>query len=83
MADILASVQVVHNESGEMSSGKEASQEPGPTFGPHPKTHAADFNFKKEVEHLPFKLTVGDITLEKGHEAKFTDLIYSNKEEFS
>ena len=40
-------------------------------------------NFQKEVEHLPFKLNLVDIPLEKEHQAKFIKLIYSNQEVFS
>ena len=79
MADIMASVQAVHDELDHMPSGKgEASQELHPTFGPHPNTKVADFNFEKEVDSLPFKLK-----LDNEHWAKFIDLIYSNQEVFS
>ena len=84
MVDIMASVQVVHDEPGKMPSvQEEASQEPHPTFGPHPNTQVADFNFYKEVKHLPFKLNVGDVPLGKEHQAKFIDLICSKQEVFS
>ena len=43
----------------------------------------ADFNFQKEVECLPFKLSLGDIQLDKEHQARFINLIYSNQEVFS
>ena len=39
----------------------------------------ADFDFKKEIECLPFKLNLGDIPLDREHHAKFIDLIYSNQ----
>ena len=78
----MASVKVVHNEPDQVPS-KEASQEPHPTFGPHPNTQVADFDFKKEVDHLPFKLNLGYVPLDKEHQAKFIDLIYSNQEVFS
>ena len=78
----MALVKVVHDEPDEMPSKEEASQEPHPTFGPHPNTQAADFDFKKEVEHLPFQLNLGDIHLDKEHQAKFINLIYSNQEVF-
>ena len=77
-ADILAAVKLVHDE-----PGAESSAEPHPTFGPCPNTSVADFNFKQEVEHLPFKLNLGDVHLEKEHQARFIDLIYSNQEVFS
>ena len=82
LADIMASVKVVHNEPDQVPL-KEASQEPHPTFGSNPNTQAADFDFKKEVECLSFKLSLGDVPLDKKHQAKFIDLIYSNQEVFS
>ena len=66
-----------------MPSGKEASLGLHSTFGPHPNTPVADFNFKKEVECLLFKLILGDILLEKENEEKCINLIYSNQEVFS
>ena len=78
LADIMAAVKLVHNE-----PGAEPSAEPCPTFGPHPNTNAADFDFQQEVKHLPFKLNLGDVHLEKEHQARFINLIYSNQEVFS
>ena len=43
----------------------------------------ADFDFKRQVECLPFKVNPGDTPLEKEHQAKVIDLIYSNQEVFS
>ena len=74
----MAAVKLVHDE-----PGAESSAEPCPTFGPCPDTNAADFNFQQEVECLPFKLNLGDVHLEKEHQARFIDLIYSNQEVFS
>ena len=78
LADIMANVKSVHNE-----PGTKPSDEPCPIFGPHPNTSAADFNFQQEVECLPFKLNLGDVHLEKEHQARFINLIYSNQEVFS
>ena len=50
-ADIMATVKSVHDE-----PGVKPSAEPHPTFGPHPNTSAADFNFKQEVERLLLSL---------------------------
>ena len=77
-ADIMATVKLVHNE-----PGRKPSAEPHPTFGPHPNTSVADFDFQQEIECLPFKLNLGDIPLEKEHQARFINLIYSNQEVFS
>ena len=41
------------------------------------------FNFQKEVQCLPFKLNIRDVPLEKEHQARFINLIYSNQEVFS
>ena len=72
---------MVHDEPDTKPS-KEANKEPHPTFGPHPNTKEADFDFQKEVECLPFKLILGDVRLDKEHQVKFIDLIYSNQEVF-
>ena len=77
-ADTMAAVKSVHDE-----LGTKPSAEPHPTFGPHPNTSAADFDFQQEVEHLPFKLNLGDVPFDKEHQARFINLIYSNQEVFS
>ena len=82
LADIMATVKAVHDEPDTKPS-KEANKEPHPKCGPHPNTKVADFYFQKEVECLPFKLNLGDILLDREHQAKFIDLIYSNQEVFS
>ena len=76
--DIMATVKSVHNE-----PSTKPSAEPCPTFGPHPNTSVADFDFQQEVEHLPFKLNLWDVPLDKEHQARFIDLIYNNQEVFS
>ena len=59
LADIMATVKAVHDEPDTKPS-KEVNKETHPTFGPCPNTKAADFDFQKEVECLPFKLNLGD-----------------------
>ena len=81
-ADIMATVEAVHDEP-DTKPLKEANKEPHPQFGPHPSTNVAGFDFQKEIECLPFKLNLGDIHLDKEHQAKFIDSIYSNQEVFS
>ena len=82
LTDIMATVKVVHDEP-DTKPPTENIKEPCPTFGPLPNTEVADFNFQKEVVCLPFKLNLGDIPLDKEHQAKFIDLIYSNQKVFS
>ena len=69
MADIMASVKAIHNEPEKVPS-KEASPEPYPTFRPNPNTQVTDFDFRKEIEHLPFNLNLGDVSLDREHQAK-------------
>ena len=82
VADIMATVNMVHNEPDTKPSN-EANKEPHPIFGPHPNTNVANFDFQKEVEHLAFKLNLGDIQLDKEQQARFINLVYSNQEVFS
>ena len=82
LADIVATVKVVHNEP-DTKPLKEVNKEPCPKFEPCLNTNVADFDFQKEVECLPFKLNPGDVLLDKEHQAKFINLIYSNQEVFS
>ena len=44
-ADIMASVQAVHDEPGKMPSKEEVTREPHATFGSHPNTQVPDFQF--------------------------------------
>ena len=81
-ADIMATVEAVHNEP-DIKPSNEANKEPHPTFGPLSNTEVADFDFQKEIDCLPFKLNLGDIHLDKEHQARFINLIYSNQEVFS
>ena len=43
----MASVKTVHDKPDKVPLKEEASQEPHPTFGPHPNTQVADVKFKK------------------------------------
>ena len=82
LTDVMVSVKVVHNEPDQALSKEETSQEPHPTFGPCPNTQVADFDFERDVEHLPFKLNLVDIHFDRDRQAKFINLIYSNQEVF-
>ena len=83
LADIMASVKMVLDESDKVLLKEKTSQESCPTFEPHPDTQVADFDFKKEIECLLFKLNLRDIPSDREHQAKFINLIYSNQEVFS
>ena len=59
-----------------------ADQEP-PKFGPRPDTSSADFNFKAELNRLPFIINIGEAPLSREQQSRFLDLIYDYKEVFS
>ena len=51
LADIMATVNTVHNEPDTKHQTK-PTKNLTPTFGPCPNTDVADFDFQKEVKHL-------------------------------
>ena len=55
-----------------------------PTFDLRPNTKAADFYFEAEIQHLPFKLNLGDeMNMTCLQQGWFIDLIYDHPEVFS
>ena len=55
-----------------------------PVFGPRPDTQAADFDFEAEVQHLPFKLNLGEeAKMTHVQQGWFIDLIYDHPVVFS
>ena len=55
-----------------------------PSFGPRPDVESENFDFKEEINHLPFKLSMGT-TVEMTHEqqSQFINIIYDHPEVFS
>ena len=64
------------------TSEDSASQEQ-PKFGPRPDTSSADFDFKSELDRLPFTIKIGEAPLSREQQSHFIDLIYDYKEVFS
>ena len=55
-----------------------------PEFGPRPNTNSTEFDFDKELDHLPFQLKiVKEANLMWDQWSQFINLIYDNKEVFS
>ena len=55
-----------------------------PSFGPRPDVESPDFDFKAEIDHLPFKLNMGttvEMTCEQ--QSQFINIIYDHPEVFS
>ena len=54
-----------------------------PLFGARPDTKSPAFDFKKELERLPFELNIGDAPLTQEQQAHLMDIIYDHTEVFS
>ena len=55
-----------------------------PSFGPRPDVESENFDFKAEIDHLPFKLNMGttfEMTCEQ--QSQFINIIYDHPEVFS
>ena len=62
---------------------KDSTDQQPPKFGPRPDTSSADFDFKMELDHLPFTINIGEAPLSREQQSRFIDLIYDYKEVFS
>ena len=82
--EILSNAMEVSQETND-TSGKSASNEKDekPSFGARPNTKDPDFDFKKELERLPFELNIGDAPLTRDQQACLIDVIYNHTEVFS
>ena len=70
-------------ESDPQTSPKDSADQQPPKFGPHPDTSSADFDFKTELDRLPFTINIGEAPLSREQQSRFIDLIYDYKEVFS
>ena len=61
----------------------ESEDQEKPTFGQRPDTSSPNFDFKKELEHLPFKINIGEAPLSRQQQGQFIDLIYDHQDVFS
>ena len=67
---------------GETSESK-SDKENRPKFGPIPDLESDDFDFKAELEKLPFELNIRETPLTVEQQKRFIKLIYENQEVFS
>ena len=70
-------------ESDPQKTPKDSADQQPPKFGPRPDTSSADFDFKTELDHLPFTINIGKAPLSREQQSRFIDLIYDYKEVFS
>ena len=64
-----------------VSAGKEPEEKP--KFGPHPESNSLDFDFKKELEWLPFPVNIGEVELSQSQKIQFLELVYDHQGVFS
>ena len=87
LEEILSSATKVSQETNDTNdtSGKSTSNEKDekPSFGVRPDTKNPDFDFKKELERLPFELNIGDAPLTHEQQACLINVIYDHTEVFS
>ena len=81
-ADIMATAQESVQEEKDNDGDKE-DEDVLPKFGPRPDTSSPDFDFKAELERLPFKLNLGDAPLSREQQARLIDIIYNSQSVFS
>ena len=70
-------------ESDPQTTPKDSPDQQPPKFGPRPDTSSADFDFKLELDCLPFTINIGEAPLSREQQSRFIDLIYDYKEVFS
>ena len=70
-------------ESDPQPTSEDSANKEQPKFGPRPDTSSADFDFKSELDRLPFTINIGKAPLSREQQSRFIDLIYDNKEVFS
>ena len=82
--EILSNATEINQETSN-TSGKGISNEKDekPSFGIRPNTKNPYFDFKKELERLPFELNIGDTPLTHEQQAHLIDVIYDHTEVFS
>ena len=54
-----------------------------PSFSARPDTKSPQFDFKRELEQLPFELNIGEAPLTHEQQAHLIDIIYNHTEVFS
>ena len=82
--EILSNATEVNQETNDTSSEKASNEnDEKPSFGIRPNTKNPDFDFKNELERLPFELNIGDAPLTHEQQAHLINIIYDHTEVFS
>ena len=54
-----------------------------PKFGPQPNFNNPEFDFKQELNRLPFPVNMGEVNMSELQQKRFLELIYDNQSVFS
>ena len=54
-----------------------------PKFGPQLDFNSTNFDFRKELEWLPFPVNVGEVKMTRAQQVRFLQLVYDNQSVFS
>ena len=75
--------ETAEDKSSEETSGSSCNKEDRPKIGPRPDLESEEFDFKTELEKLPFTLNIGEAPLIVEQQKQFIQLIYDNQEVLS
>ena len=67
----------LHNTAGESVTTKGGEQGKRPRFGPQPKFDSKAFDFKQELEQLPFPVNIREVELALSQQRRFLELVFS------
>ena len=82
--EILSNATEVNQETDDASNKNTFNEnDEKPSFSIRPNTKDSDFDFKKELERLPFELNIGDTPLTRKQQVRLIDVIYNHTEVFS
>ena len=73
--EILSNATEVNQEANDTSGGSASNEkDEKPSFGAKPNTKDPDFDFKTELERLPFELNIGDAPLTREQQVRLIDI---------
>ena len=82
-AEILSASVTNNTETSAPNKTDKKEQGERSKFGPRPKFNSLNFDFKKELDHLPFPINIGEVDMSELQQKRFLELIYNNQSIFS
>ena len=81
-AEIMVTSQESANEDSDGETKAEDEDDIKPKFGPRPDMSSPDFDFKAELDCLPFKLNLGEAPFSREQQTRLIDIIYNSQSVF-